>query len=100
MIDMNKIGFDNWLTETLKQDKELAKMFLKGSIEDFKDHNDINILLSSLRNVAKAMGWTYLEKETGISRQALYTALSEKGNPRVRTFMMILDAFGLKMSLN
>ncbi len=40
-----------------------------------------------------------LAKESGITRQALYHALSEEGNPRFSTINQILASLGLKLSV-
>jgi len=93
------INFDKWLSENLKQDPKFAKGFLDETIENFDKDGNIEILLSSLSQVAKAKGWTWLKKETGISRRALYNALSTKGNPRIKTFLNILNSLGYSMKI-
>jgi len=96
---INKLGFDSWVVENLKDNPKLVKEYLKEAIKSFdKDHN-IEALLDSLKDVAKAKGWTSLEKETGISRQSLYKTFSKSGNPRIKTFMTILDCLGLNLKL-
>jgi hypothetical protein len=51
----------------------------------------------ALRNVAKARGGvTALARETGMNRVALSRALSESGNPELRSLIKILDASGLQ----
>ena len=37
-------------------------------------------------------------KKTGLSRQAIYHALSNKGNPRFSTLYQILKAAGLRIT--
>jgi len=93
------IGFDKWLVKNLKQDSKFAKGFVDETIENFEKDKNIEILLSSLSEVAKAKGWTWLKKETGISRKALYNALSTKGNPRIKTFLNILNSLGYSMKI-
>ena len=38
-----------------------------------------------------------LAADTGISRQALYKALSERGNPRLETVLKVANALGFRL---
>ncbi len=38
-----------------------------------------------------------LARETGLSREGLYQALSAKGNPEFSTIMKVIRALGLKL---
>ena len=96
---MNKLGFDNWVIDNLKNDSALTKEYIDQVVKNFDKDGNIELLLSSLRKAAKAKGWTYLEKETGISRQALYNALSEDGNPRIKTFIEIINSLGYRLKI-
>ena len=98
--EINKSGFDNWVVDNLKSDPELIKEYINQIIENFDRDEDIAILLSSLKKVAKAKGWTNLENETGISRQSLYKSLSEKGNPRIKTFLAIINSLGYHIKIS
>ncbi|MGC1468749.1 MAG: addiction module antidote protein [Sphingorhabdus sp.] len=42
---------------------------------------------------------TEIAKKTGLGRQALYTALSENGNPTLETLMAVLGALGLELTV-
>jgi probable addiction module antidote protein len=35
--------------------------------------------------------------ESGVNRQALYTALSEDGNPTLGTLLKVFDALGIRL---
>lgn len=48
--------------------------------------------------VARARGMTKIAKETGLSRESLYKALGENGNPEFGTVMRIVRALGLTLS--
>ena len=37
---------------------------------------------------------THVSRESGVSREALYRALSEEGNPRLSTLTSVLSALG------
>lgn len=47
--------------------------------------------------VARSEGMTKLAAKTGINRQALYTALSEDGNPTLETLLGVLSALGIRL---
>ena len=40
---------------------------------------------------------TKLAAKTGVNRQALYTALSENGNPTLETLLKVLAAMGVRL---
>jgi probable addiction module antidote protein len=47
--------------------------------------------------IARAQNMTKLAEKTGLSRQALYKALSGDGNPEFATIMKVAEALGLKL---
>ena len=49
--------------------------------------------------VARARGMTQLAADTGLSRPALYKALSGDGNPGLDTIMKVLAALGMRLSV-
>ncbi len=48
--------------------------------------------------VARARGMTRIAAETGLSRESLYKALGENGNPEFGTMMRISRALGIRLS--
>lgn len=52
----------------------------------------------ALGNVARARGMVQLAKETGLTREGLYKALSADGNPSLGTVLKVLKALGLKLT--
>jgi len=48
--------------------------------------------------VARARGMTRIAEETGLSRESLYKALGERGNPEFGTVMKINRALGIALS--
>lgn len=49
--------------------------------------------------VARARGMSELAQKTGLTRQALYKALGENGNPEFATITKVADALGFKVTL-
>jgi probable addiction module antidote protein len=64
----------------------------------FEEPMDRQMLIHTLRVVARARGMMKLSKETGITRAGLYKALSPNGNPSFDTVTKIVDAFGMRLS--
>jgi probable addiction module antidote protein len=48
--------------------------------------------------IARARGMTGVAREAGVTREALYKALSEDGDPRLTTLLSVVRALGIKLS--
>lgn len=48
--------------------------------------------------VARARGMTAIAREAGVTREALYKALSEDGDPRLSTLLGVARALGIRLS--
>jgi probable addiction module antidote protein len=84
-----------WLTEQLR-DPELCVAYLNAALAE----GDQGAFMLALRNVAKARGGvTAMARETGMNRVALSRALSEAGNPELRSLTKILEATGLEFKV-
>ena len=57
------------------------------------------MIAAALGDIARAKGMTWLSKETGITRDGLYKALSPTGNPSFDTVQKVIKAFGLKLDV-
>jgi len=87
--------------ETLLQElknEEFAFEFIRDALEGL-DSDDSNYLFTALQQVAKAHGISDLEKETGITRSAIYKMLSSDSNPSFKNVSKILHALGFKFDL-
>lgn len=69
--------------------------YLNAALED----GDISVIAIALGDVARTKGMTQLAKETGITRDGLYKALSPTGNPSFDTVQKVIRAFGLKLDV-
>ena len=71
-------------------------------IEEFMiaafETGDPAFIAKSLGVVAKARNMTHLANDTGMSRSALYKALSGEGNPEFSTIMRVMGALGLRVT--
>ena len=59
---------------------------------------DIGFIRDAVGVVARARGMGRIAKETGLSRESLYKALGENGNPEFGTVMRIVRALGLTLA--
>jgi probable addiction module antidote protein len=73
-------------------------------IEEFMlaafETRDPAYIAKSLGVVAKARNMSKLAKEVGMSRSALYRALSGEGNPEFATIAKVMRALGLELSVS
>ncbi len=72
---------------------------IRWFLEDILESGDPKIIAAGLGDVARAKGMSELAAKAGLSRESLYRALSEDGNPRLDTLMKVLGALGVKLSL-
>jgi probable addiction module antidote protein len=68
-------------------------------LEAAMEGNDPKHIARALGDVARSKGMTEIAKKTGLGRQALYTALSDNGNPTLETLMSVLSALGLELTV-
>ena len=78
------------------QSPEEAAEYLNAAIENGQPA----VMLKALRNVAdSAGGMSHLSRETGLTRESLYKALSGNGNPRLSSLDAILRVMGLQLNI-
>jgi len=63
------------------------------------EEGDAAEIRKALDTVARAKGMTSLERETGVSREALYKAFGDKGNPTLNTLLAVFKALGLRLAV-
>ena len=87
--------YDDLLMEMLK-DEERALAYLNAAL----DEQDPRVFLIALRNVTQAQGGiAKVAAHSGLNRESLYRALSNKGNPSVQTLAAVLGALGARLSV-
>ena len=74
---------------------ERVAAYLQVSFEEDKPEEIAN----SLGIVARSAGMTEIARRTGLSRESLYRALSADGNPQLETVMRVLEACGLRLTV-
>lgn len=71
----------------------------RAFLEDAMETNDAAFIAAAIGEVARAKGMSAIAKETGMSRESLYRALSGDGNPQLSTVLKVLEAMGLKLTV-
>ena len=82
------------IAENLRTPEEMAA-YLDAWLESAPD--DISGITRALGDIARAKGMTQVAKDTGLSRESLYRALSEDGNPSFATVLKVVRALGLRL---
>ncbi|MEI6419362.1 MAG: addiction module antidote protein [Sphingomonadales bacterium] len=80
--------------ETLNTPADIAA-YLDAYLEDGTPEE----LLRAVKAIARSRGMTELARQTGISREALYRAFSEQGNPTLDTLLRVLKALGVRLAV-
>ena len=81
-------------TEYLETEEDMAA-YLNAALEE----GDPALLSAALGDIARAKGMTQLARETGITRDGLYKALSPTGNPSFATVEKVVSALGMKVQV-
>lgn len=92
-------NYDAALLEALR-DPEEAAAYVAASLENPADPDAEKLFLMAIRNVAIAQGMTELARKTHLSRESLYKALSENGDPKHSTLRAVLQAVGLRFAVH
>jgi probable addiction module antidote protein len=71
---------------------------IEAFLEDAFEGGDPAFITHALGTVARARGMSQLAQETGLSRQALYKALSAEGHPEFGTVLKVANALGFRLT--
>jgi probable addiction module antidote protein len=87
------------VVDLLKTDPEFADEYLATALQEADQPGGQQALLLALRHVAEAQGMAAVADRAGIPRESLYRALGPRGNPTIKTFLAVLNASGLQLSV-
>ncbi|MFN9281683.1 MAG: addiction module antidote protein [Rubrivivax sp.] len=82
------------IAEHLRTPEEMAA-YLDAWLEEAPD--DVSGIARALGDIARAKGMSQVAKEAGLSRESLYRALSEGGNPSFATVLKVARALGVRL---
>lgn len=89
MVDLKEWDSSEFLT-----DEETISEYINAAMET----GDPDFIKVALGQAIKARGVTQVAKEAGVPRQSLYKALSQGGNPSLKTLNKIVGALGLRLA--
>jgi len=75
--------------------EERIAAYLDAILQD----DNIDLLIASLGDIARARGMAYVSEKTNISREALYRALQQNKKPRFETVSKVCSALGLRLTV-
>ena len=82
-------------SDYLRDERDIA-----AYLDEILADGDPRMVPVALRSIAAAVGgMAALAERTGLSRETLYRTLSNKGNPRLDTLAIVLEAFGLRIAV-
>lgn len=87
--------FSQWDAADYINTDEDARLYLQACAEE--DPGDGSLIRAALNDIARARNMTQLAQAAGMTREGLYKALSENGNPAFSTVMRITSALGLQL---
>lgn len=89
------IKLNKWdVVDHLQSEEEMA-LYLEACFEE--DPGDGSLIRAALGDLARARGMAQLARDTGLTREGLYKALSHDGNPEFSTVVKVIHALGLRL---
>ena len=82
------------VAEHLRTPQEMAA-YLDAWLDEAPE--DVAGIARALGDIARAKGMSQVAKEAGLSRESLYRALSEDGNPSFATVLKVAKALGVRL---
>ena len=83
------------VAEYLRTPEDMAA-YLEACIEEA--NGDAAFIAKALGDIARAQGMTQVARDSGLSRESLYKALSGESSPSFDTILKVVTALGLKLS--
>jgi probable addiction module antidote protein len=83
-----------WDSAELLDSPEAIAAYVEAAFED----GDTALIAHALGVVARARGMTQIANDAGMSRDAVYKALSRDGNPTLATLSKVMAALGLRLA--
>jgi probable addiction module antidote protein len=81
------------VSEHLRTPEEMAA-YLDAWLEEAPE--DAAGIARALGDIARAKGMSQVAKDAGLSRESLYRALSDEGNPSFATILKVVKALGVR----
>ena len=82
------------VAEHLRTPEEMAA-YLEACLDE--TDGDAAFVAKALGDIARAKGMTQVARDSGLSRESLYKALSGERSPNFRTVLKVIGALGIKL---
>lgn len=82
------------VAEHLRTPEEMAA-YLEACLDEAE--RDAAFIAKALGDIARARGMTQVARDTGLSRESLYKALSGERSPDFDTILKVVNALGLRL---
>jgi probable addiction module antidote protein len=82
------------VAEQLRSPEEMAA-YLDAWLSEAPD--DVAGIARALGDIARAKGMSQVARDAGLSRESLYKALGENGNPSFATVLKVAKALGVRL---
>ncbi len=82
------------VAEHLRTPEEMAA-YLDAWLDEAPE--DSSGIARALGDIARAKGMSQVAQDAGLSRESLYRALSERGNPSFATVLKVAKALGVRL---
>ena len=90
------IETSRWDSAAHLKTEEDIELYLEACIEEAGD--DTAFILHALGVIARARNMSQLARDTGLTREGLYKALSPDGNPSFATISKVAKSLGFKLT--
>ena len=89
--------FSLWDAADHLRSKEDMRLYLEACVEE--DPGDGSLIRAALNDIARSQNMSQLARDVGMTREGLYKALSEKGNPSFATVIRTIRALGMQIRI-
>jgi probable addiction module antidote protein len=87
--------FTRWdPADHLAREEDMA-LYLDACLDE--DPGDGSVVRAALMDIARARGMSQLARDSGITREGLYKALSASGNPEFSTVLKVIKALKIRL---
>ena len=90
--------FTKWDVAEHLETKEDVRLYLEACFEE--DPGDGSLIRAALNDIARAQNMAQLSRDASISREGLYKALSQEGNPSFATVLRVIRALGMQLRVS
>lgn len=92
-----KLGIKPFEAADYLQSDEDCAQYLQACMDEAPE--DAALFTKAVGDIARARGMMQLARDTGITREGLYKALGEQGNPSFATMVKVMHALGLQFNI-